>query len=154
MKEQDGKLLLRPRAEVMCFNKNTVLCAIRPNFIVFPGGGVHEGEEPKAAAIRECEEEFGRTPTDLSSTLNPVTCLFENGKYNGTVTNFYVSTTVPQNAVSPHLRHKDYETTAKWRTIKEVLTMLFNNAPKAGVYMPLLLAQQSILLERSKHAQS
>ena len=49
----------RKRAEVICTDGHNILCIRKPGYLLLPGGGVDEGEEPLSAAIRETLEESG-----------------------------------------------------------------------------------------------
>lgn len=55
----------RVGAGVLFFNEHGEVLIVKPNYLekwLWIGGGVEEGEAPKATALRECQEEIGITP--------------------------------------------------------------------------------------------
>ena len=57
--------LMRPRSEVVLFNKDGVYAIDKGEYILFPGGGVDDGEEARDSAVRETLEEAGRQSLNL-----------------------------------------------------------------------------------------
>ena len=65
-------------AAVVVFNSNNQALVLKrgptapwePNRWNLPGGGIDDGESPPSAAIRECQEEAGITPNNLSHLGN------------------------------------------------------------------------------------
>lgn len=51
---------MRPRAELILWNSDGVYAIDKGDYILFPGGGVDDGEQPRDAAIRETLEEANR----------------------------------------------------------------------------------------------
>jgi len=55
-------------AGVLIFNKRGEVLIVKPNYLekwLWIGGGVEENEIPRAAALRECQEEIGITPSPV-----------------------------------------------------------------------------------------
>ncbi len=58
----------RVGAGVLIFNKRGEVLIVKPNYLekwLWIGGGVEENEIPRAAALRECQEEIGITPSPV-----------------------------------------------------------------------------------------
>lgn len=49
--------ILRPRSEVIIYDKDGVLGIKKHDYILFPGGGIADGETPVGSVIREAMEE-------------------------------------------------------------------------------------------------
>lgn len=62
-----SRLPYRKNCEVYVFKDSKVLAKKRKGYLQFPGGGVDEGEDPKAAVIRETREETGVALTNVCS---------------------------------------------------------------------------------------
>lgn len=58
---------MRPRAEVVLFNNTGCYCIDKGDYILLPGGGIDDGEQPRDAAIRETIEESGRHPINVDA---------------------------------------------------------------------------------------
>ena len=75
-------------AAVVVFNYNNQILVLKrgptadwePNRWNLPGGGIEDGESPHNAAIRECQEEAGITPTNLSHLGDYGTISIFNGE--------------------------------------------------------------------------
>jgi 8-oxo-dGTP diphosphatase len=55
-------------AGVLIFNKRSEVLIVKPNYLekwLWIGGGVEENETPRAAALRECQEEIGVLPSPV-----------------------------------------------------------------------------------------
>lgn len=57
---------LRPRSEVILFNKDGVYAIDKGDYLLMPGGGIDDGEQARDSAIRETLEECGHQPINLS----------------------------------------------------------------------------------------
>lgn len=58
----------RVGAGVLIFNRRGEVLIVKPNYLekwLWIGGGVEENEIPRAAALRECQEEIGITPSPV-----------------------------------------------------------------------------------------
>jgi len=64
----------------------------------FPGGGIDEGETPLEAVIRECEEEIGIEPIDLSFLTKNKRLIWFKGKLP----------TSPTKCVKLNFEHSDW----------------------------------------------
>jgi 8-oxo-dGTP pyrophosphatase MutT (NUDIX family) len=58
-------LLARPEGPTLLFTRRTELVPHHKGEISFPGGGLEEGEDAVAAALREAEEEVGLPPVGV-----------------------------------------------------------------------------------------
>lgn len=56
---------MRPRSELVLFNRRGCYCIDHGDYLMFPGGGIDDGEQPRDAAIRETIEESGRHPINV-----------------------------------------------------------------------------------------
>lgn len=56
---------MRPRSEIILFDQAGVWCQDKGDYILFPGGGVDDGEQPRDAAIRETIEESNHHPVNV-----------------------------------------------------------------------------------------
>ncbi len=56
---------MRPRAEIILFDRSGVWCRDHGDYLLFPGGGVDDGEQPRDAAIRETIEESNHHPINV-----------------------------------------------------------------------------------------
>jgi 8-oxo-dGTP pyrophosphatase MutT (NUDIX family) len=57
---------MRPRAEVICYTAEGVYAIDKGDYILFPGGGIDDGEQPRDGAIRETIEEANRHPINVT----------------------------------------------------------------------------------------
>lgn len=58
---------LRPRSEVVVFDRQGVWLIDKGDYLLFPGGGVDDGEQPLVAAAREVMEEADIHPLNLQA---------------------------------------------------------------------------------------
>ncbi len=58
---------MRPRAEMILFNREGVYAIDKGDYLLFPGGGIDDGEQPRDACIRETLEEANRHPINVSN---------------------------------------------------------------------------------------
>lgn len=127
---------LRPRAEVITFKQNRVLCAYHKDkgYVIFPGGGIDPQESALDAAKRETFEEAGRKLVHPSVAHAPTTQIWPKGYaekkgnkwangYEGGYT-FWMTGSVADLPLPPSERHKDFETGMDWRPVKEVIQRL------------------------------
>lgn len=123
---------LRPRSEVICFKRNRVLCAMKPDYVCFPGGGVDPKESPVEAAKREGREEAGREIINCTPAHPPTVQLWPEGYakdkpwakgHTGGFT-FWMTGSTSENPVPPSDRHKDYEPLMDWHPVRVVLQRL------------------------------
>lgn len=56
---------MRPRAELILYNREGIYGIDKGDYMLFPGGGVDDGEQPRDAAIRETLEEANRHPINV-----------------------------------------------------------------------------------------
>jgi len=59
---------MRPRSELVLFTREGVYAIDKGDYILFPGGGVDDGEQPRDAAIRETLEEANRHPINITAS--------------------------------------------------------------------------------------
>lgn len=59
---------MRPRAELILWNKEGVFAIDKGDYVLFPGGGVDDGEQPRDAAIRETLEEANRHAINVANS--------------------------------------------------------------------------------------
>jgi len=127
---------LRPRAEVFIFKRNRVLCAYRPDYVCFPGGGVDKGENAREAAIREGFEEAGRKVINCTVAHPPTVQIWSKEykekkgadkawarEFDGGLT-YWMTGSSSDNPVPPADRHPDYETRMDWHPVREVIQKL------------------------------
>lgn len=89
---------MRPRAELILFTKGGVYAIDKGDYLLFPGGGVDDGEEPRDAAIRETIEESNRHPinVDQSGIVEAVwpedsgNDFWDDSKFDGERTYFFL----------------------------------------------------------------
>jgi ADP-ribose pyrophosphatase len=87
----------------------------------FPAGRVDAGEEPEAAARRECEEEIGRVP----ARLERIGAFYPTPGYCDELLIFFrVSDLREPPADSPHRPDEDEDITARPVTVAEARAML------------------------------
>lgn len=58
--------VLRPRAELILFDRDGVFCIDKGEYLAFPGGGIADGEQPRDAAVREALEEASRNVINMN----------------------------------------------------------------------------------------
>ena len=58
---------LRSRSEVVIYSDKGVFCSLRDDYILFPGGGIDDGETPELAVAREAIEEGDRKVLHLKA---------------------------------------------------------------------------------------
>jgi len=63
---KDGKRL-RARAEVICHDGQGVLAIKKDGYLLMPGGGIDEGEDDRAAVVREAIEEADQKLMDVTT---------------------------------------------------------------------------------------
>lgn len=129
---------LRPRAEVICFKRNRVLCGYNTelNCCFFPGGGIDPNESAVEAAKRECLEESDRRLINCTTAHPPTTQVWPDdyqasneGKwgsgFHGGYTH-WMTGSCSDDLVhkDPEDRHEDYETIYEMKPVKEVLDRL------------------------------
>lgn len=56
---------LRPRVEVIIYGDDGVKAIDKTNYMLMPGGGIDDGEEPRDALIRETHEELGHNLANI-----------------------------------------------------------------------------------------
>lgn len=127
---------LRPRAEVICFKGNRVLCGYAPKgYVMFPGGGIDHKESAVAAAKRECMEECDRELRNCTPALEPTVQLWPEGYaeakgnkwadgYEGGLTYWMTGSCSEAPIHAGAGRHPDYEACFDWKPIDEVLGRL------------------------------
>lgn len=86
----------RPRSEVVIFNEKGVLCRDMGTYILFPGGGIDDGETPLMAAQREASEEAARKilnveARDVAEAIWPEKHPMYGSGYDGERTYFFVA---------------------------------------------------------------
>lgn len=129
---------LRPRAEVICFKGNKVLCGINTegDYCLFPGGGVDPNESAVQAAKREALEECDRKVTGCTVAHPATTQVWpkdyaasNEGKwgkgFDGGITYWMTgSTSDGYLHEDPKERHEDFEKIFEWKPISVVLDQL------------------------------
>ena len=67
--DYDGctKTFSRPSARgiIFCGDRLALVYSVRDRYFKFPGGGIHQGEDPENALVREVKEETGLDVTDI-----------------------------------------------------------------------------------------
>jgi 8-oxo-dGTP pyrophosphatase MutT (NUDIX family) len=123
---------LRPRAEVICFKRNRVLCAFKPDYVCFPGGGIDPKESPIEAAKREAREEAAREVINCTPAHPPTVQLWPEDYakdkpwskgHTGGFT-YWMTGSTSDNPLPPADRHHDYEADMDWHPIRDVVGRL------------------------------
>lgn len=86
---------LRPRAEVVIYNNEGVLAIKKDGYMLYPGGGIADGEKPDETAIREVMEEADRICHNLEKR-EVVSCVYDPavmqfGEWDGEQTHFFIA---------------------------------------------------------------
>lgn len=154
---------LRPRVEVFCFRGPKVLAAFRPEYVVFPGGGVDPKETAIEAAKRECAEEAARRLINCNVAHKPTSQKWPDGytddlseedawkkDYDGGMT-YWMTGSCSEDLV-PELKHKDLEK-FEWMRVCEVLDRLKKDLGNGWdddnkVRIDILEAHETMRLER------
>lgn len=104
---------MRPRTEVICYTPEGVYAIDKGDYILFPGGGVDDGEQPRDAAIRETIEESNRHPVNITNagvveSVWPVDSgneFWDESKFDGERTYFFIG----MDAGDAGITHDDQE---------------------------------------------
>jgi len=100
---------LRPRAEVIIYNKDGIWGIKKDGYLLLPGGGIPEGEKPQEAAVREALEEADRVCFNIeardtaSAIYDPD--VFKFREWDGEKTYFFMAV----DGGPGEMRHKDKE---------------------------------------------
>lgn len=126
---------MRVRSEVLAFRKNRVLADLTGSWVVFPGGGVDKGENPREAAKREFREEAGRDVINVDVASHPTLqtwpkdyaakATWSKG-YTGGCTYWFTGSTSEEVTDGSH---KDFQAGFDWHPIKDVIERLKGELP-------------------------
>lgn len=124
---------LRPRAEVIICTKDGAYAIDKGDYILFPGGGVADGETAEGAVIRETLEECGRIPLSLEK-VEVKECIWpeddkdefkKSSKFDGERSHFFIAI----DGGDSELSHKDREDfkVIPWDTLQARLQNLISD---------------------------
>jgi len=107
---------LRPRSEMILFNTGGVYAIDKGDYLLFPGGGVDDGEQPRDAAIRETIEESNRHPINVynAGTVEAVwpkdsgNEFWDNSDFDGERTYFFFGVDAGEAGIT-HDDQEDFE---------------------------------------------
>lgn len=88
---------MRPRAELILWNREGVFALDKGDYVLFPGGGIDDGEQPRDAALRETLEEANRHAINVVNAgvvesvwpENSGNAFWDNSDFDGERTYFF-----------------------------------------------------------------